>query len=182
MKTGTVQDLDNPRPPPRPGTSRPNLRKVTKEEQQYGIPDNWKAIRGATPPKKGLIIPATKYPVIEGMPDPALPGLIVSGTAHPDHIVSVGRIRKMEGFAFLDEAEQLEVLNIPENFVPLSPAANQSKGPKSFMDWLVHAETGTMVNPQFRADMIIIEQRLELSIPEMINRLVREKMSRIQWK
>jgi hypothetical protein len=174
VKTGTAPDLDNPEI----ATGRPHVRQVTAEEQKYGIPTKteWERLRDATPPRN-LATPVTKYPVVEGMPDPALPGLIVSGPAQMDHVVSVDRIRKMDGFAYLDREQQIEVLNIAENFVPLSPAANQSKGSKSFIEWLEHSTSGTVVDLKFRDDMIALEQEVEMIIRDRIDTLVREKMS-----
>jgi hypothetical protein len=173
VKPGTAEGLETAVPK----TGRPQTREVTEEEQKYGIPtpEGWKRVRGATPPAN-LEVLATKYPVIEGMPDPALPGMTVSGPAQMDHIVSVDRIRKMEGFAYLDTPQQLEVLNMVENFVPLSPAANRSKNSRSFSEWLEHKGTGTKVDPQFSADMIELEGKVEVLIRARIDTLVRQKM------
>jgi hypothetical protein len=79
----------------------------------------------------------------------------------------------------LDEEQQLAVLNMEENFVLLSPTANQSKGAKTFEEWLEHAETGTKVNAQFRADMMALEKQLEEIIKGRIYILGKEKLARL---
>ncbi len=52
-----------------------------------------------------------------------------------DHIVSMDKITRMEGFDKLTRAQQEAVLNNPENFVGLSKTANTSKGSKSYAEW-----------------------------------------------
>ncbi|MDD9149075.1 hypothetical protein OYT88_10980 [Sporolactobacillus sp. CQH2019] len=66
------------------------------------------------------------------MDDPVLPGKIITKKLEPDHIVSMDKISRMEGFDRLTEKQQLEVLNNPKNFIGLSRTANGSKQDKSY--------------------------------------------------
>jgi hypothetical protein len=175
-KPGTLTGLE---PTAHPDTAKPRLREVTGEEQLYGIPssEDWRKTRGATPTSQLQAEAQKALPV--GSVDPAFPSLKVTGTAQADHIVSVDRIRKMPGFANLDAAAQREVLNHPDNFIALSPAANQSKGGKSFKDW-THSETlGLPVDPKFRSQMIAREAQVERAIQERIGEHIRA--GRVTW-
>ena len=71
------------------------------------------------------------------MNDPALPGKTITKPLQADHIVSMDKITRMEGFDKLTFEQQLEILNNPENFVGLSEAANTSKGNKSYAEWTI---------------------------------------------
>ncbi|WP_206671189.1 hypothetical protein [Clostridium estertheticum] len=48
-----------------------------------------------------------------------------------DHIVSMKVITDMKGFSQLSEQQQIEILNLKDNFVGLSKSSNASKGAKS---------------------------------------------------
>ena len=58
------------------------------------------------------------------MNDPALPGKTITKPLQADHIVSMDKITRMEGFDKLTFEQQLEILNNPENFVGLSVMLN----------------------------------------------------------
>ena len=73
-----------------------------------------------------------------GKPDPALPGKKITGTLQADHIVSMNKISKMDGFEKLTSAQKVEVLNNPKNFIGLSETANKSKGSKAYSEWTVN--------------------------------------------
>ena len=64
------------------------------------------------------------------MNDPVIPGNEITKRLEADHIVSMDRITRMDGFEKLTREQQLEVLNYEDNFVGLSKSANASKGPK----------------------------------------------------
>lgn len=54
----------------------------------------------------------------------------------PDHIVPVVEIFKMKGFLNLSYDHQREILDLPDNLLPLEATLNSSKGSMSFSDWL----------------------------------------------
>jgi hypothetical protein len=95
-----------------------------------------------------------------GAQDFAIPGKTIDGPLQADHIVSVDRINKMDGFKDLTETQQLTVLNYPDNFIGLSRSANASKGASSYADWLMHQKSGLMVNPLFTTEMTHLDTAL----------------------
>lgn len=115
---------------------------------------------------KGIALP---------MNDPALPGKTITKPLQADHIVSMDKITRMEGFDKLTFEQQLEILNNPENFVGLSEAANTSKGNKSYAEW-THYKKGSNeeieISKSFRDEMIKKEQTLEIEIQKQIDELV----------
>ncbi|MGH0421895.1 hypothetical protein [Bacillus cytotoxicus] len=106
---------------------------------------------------------------IIGTEDFALPGKIIDKKLHADHIVSLERMARMEGFETLTYNQQKEIANFVENFIGLSEAANTSKGSKSFADWYIYKKENIPVNPEFREKMILKEKELEIKIQEMID-------------
>lgn len=127
-------------------------------------------LRDATP------TPAIRDKVNEGkvapFPDEALPGFTVTRRLEADHIVSMDRITRMEGFDKLTVNQQLSVLNNPDNFIGLSRSANASKGAQTFAQWTTHKRSGTPVNPEFRERMMVVEQRLEITLQQQIDNFV----------
>jgi hypothetical protein len=115
---------------------------------------------------------------IAPFPDEALPGFTVTGRLEADHIVSMDRITRMEGFDKLTFDQQLSVLNNPDNFIGLSRSANASKGSKTFSEWTIHKKSGTPVNPAFRERMIQVEKNLEIQLQREIDDLVKANSSR----
>ncbi|MBI3511839.1 MAG: hypothetical protein HY064_14355 [Bacteroidetes bacterium] len=75
---------------------------------------------------------------VKGSPDPVLPGKFIDGVLEADHIVSMERITRMEGFELLTEEQQLQILNYEPNFIGLSKSANASKGSQTFLEWMQH--------------------------------------------
>jgi hypothetical protein len=110
-----------------------------------------------------------------GSPDPALPGLTITESAQADHLLSIDRIRRMPGAAQLDEESLERLFNLPENIVPLSAPANQSKGALSYSEWWGHRELGIPVDPAFREAMVAREAQVDELIQEEINRLLWEQ-------
>jgi hypothetical protein len=102
-------------------------------------------------------------------PDEALSGMTVTKKLEADHIVSMDKITRLEGFGKLTKEEQLSVLNNENNFIGLSKSANTSKGSKSFKEWTMHKKSGTPVNRKFREKMIKAEEELEVSLKKQIN-------------
>jgi hypothetical protein len=106
---------------------------------------------------------------IIGTEDFALPGKIIDKKLHADHIVSLEKIARLEGFETLTYTQQKEIANFVENFIGLSEAANTSKGSKSFADWYIYKKENIPVNPVFREKMILKEKELEIEIQKMID-------------
>ena len=138
---------------------------------QRGIsPELYSKLRTQTPSRaiRDAVNENTPQPPYD---DPVLPGQRVTGRLEADHIVPMKTITEMDGFNQLSEADQLRVLNSPDNFVGLSKTANTSKGSKSFEDWTEYKKAGTPVDPVFRQQMIQREQESAVELQNYINRL-----------
>jgi hypothetical protein len=172
-----AEQMEGLEPTAYPPTRRPLGRKVTREEQIYGIPseEKWRQVRAKTPSSEMQEWAQKELP--QGSPDPALPGLAVTGPAQPDHIVPVDQIRKMPGFAALDADQQVEVLNMKENFVAMSPAANQSRGGRSFSEWTGHEGLEIPADEKFRQEMMNRERELIPMIQKKMDGLLKGKMA-----
>jgi hypothetical protein len=103
------------------------------------------------------------------MADPVLPGKTITRNLHADHIVSMDKITRMEGFDRLTRQQQLKVLNNRENFVGLSESANTSKGAKSYQDWTMYKRENIPVDPDFRNLMIQREAQVERILQQQID-------------
>jgi len=53
-----------------------------------------------------------------------------------DHIVPMKEIVSMPGFSKLSESQQIEILNLKDNFIGLGKSTNASKGAKNWGDWV----------------------------------------------
>ena len=138
-------------------------RKISQEE--------YKGLRSETPTDEirdmvndGLTLP---------MNDPVIPGNEITKRLEADHIVSMDRITRMDGFEKLTIEQQLEVLNYEDNFVGLSKSANASKGAKTYEDWTLYKKTGVPIDPAFRAEMMMKEKKLERLLQGMIDNFVK---------
>ena len=103
------------------------------------------------------------------MDDFAIPGKTIDKRLQADHIVSMDKITRMDGFGELTRDQQLEILNYEDNFVGLSQSANASKGAKSYADWTIYKKDGTLIDEAFRKEMIARETQLEKTIQKMID-------------
>jgi hypothetical protein len=151
-------------------------RPITRPEQILGIPLDpifRRRMRGRTPSPE--IQKWAKQQLKLRDPDPALPGYFIDGPVEADHIVAMERIRQFDGFAELTEGNQVEVLNLLENFVPMSKRANASKQAKSFLEWEFHKKLGIKIDEAFRQRMIAEERRLVPIIQENIYELLRRQ-------
>ena len=92
-----------------------------------------------------------------------------------DHIVPMKEITGMPGFSQLSRADQLDILNMSDNFVGLSRSANPSKGSQSFGEWLQHKGTGTPVSPALRNEYMMKEAELKRKLQEEIKRRLKAK-------
>lgn len=133
--------------------------------------DLYKELRGETP------TPQLRDKVNEGislpMRDPAIPGKEVTSRLEADHIVSMDKIAKMEGFEKLTREEQIALLNYEDNFTGLSKSANSSKGSKSFEEWIMYKKEGIPIDSVYRERMIRIEKELEVRIQQIIDETLR---------
>ncbi len=136
-------------------------RKISKET--YG------KLRRASPSSKIQREVNKNIDNIIGTEDFALPGKIINKKLHADHIVSLEKIARMEGFETLTYNQQKQIANYVENFIGLSETANTSKGSKSYADWYVYKKENIPVNPRFREKMILKEKELEIEIQKMID-------------
>lgn len=109
--------------------------------------------------------------------DDWLPGKERTGRLEADHIVSMKQITKMDGFGDLTEANQLKVLNNPDNFAGLSKSANTSKGEKSFSEWATYGSGANKidVNPELRQEMIERSNELTPKLQNQIYDLLRSQ-------
>ncbi len=133
--------------------------------------DLYKELRGETP------TPQLRDRVNEGvslpMADPAIPGKQVTSRLEADHIVSMDKITKMEGFEKLTREEQIALLNYEDNFAGLSKSANSSKGSKSFEEWTMYKKEGIPIDPAYRERMMGVEKELERRIQQLIDETLR---------
>ena len=109
------------------------------------------------------------------IPDPALPGKTITSKMEADHIVTMDKITRMDGFDKLTYEQQLKVLNNPENFAGLSKTANTSKGSKSYEEWTTYKKEDIEVNPEFRQKMMEKSSELEGKIQKQIDDLLKNK-------
>lgn len=107
------------------------------------------------------------------MSDPVLPGKTITTRLEADHIVSMDKITRMDGFERLTYEQQLEVLNNPENFAGLSKTANTSKGSKTFEEWTTYKKENITVEPAFRERMIEKSAEIEGELQKQIDDLVK---------
>ena len=54
-----------------------------------------------------------------------------------DHLASIRRITQLRGFADLSWEAQIEIVNMPENLIPMDGSANASKGAQLWSEWVV---------------------------------------------
>ncbi|WP_439443251.1 hypothetical protein ACSMFR_12685 [Listeria aquatica] len=88
-----------------------------------------------------------------------------------DHIVSMKEITEMEGFNALSKTDQIEILNLKENFTGLGKRTNASKGAHSWADWKGHSVLGEVPN-EVRVHMLDLEEKareaLKIAIQERL--------------
>lgn len=57
-----------------------------------------------------------------------------------EHIVPMKEIVDIPGFSQLSREQQVEVLNLKDNFIGLGKSTNASKGAKNWTDWKGHSK------------------------------------------
>jgi hypothetical protein len=148
-------------------------------------PEVRETLRGGTP-FRGEGGAARERAFLEGLP-PEQRGPngtyidYVTGEAHPpgslspDHVVPVDEIFGMEGFGRLSRADQLAILDMPENLRMLSRSLNESKGGRSLSAWLgSEAALAPSVTPAQRAALAALETEARDAVRnEIARRLAR---------
>ncbi|MBF2598208.1 hypothetical protein [Listeria welshimeri] len=80
-------------------------------------------------------------------------------------------ITEMDGFNRLTKEQQIEILNLRENFVGLGKSTNASKGVHSWADWVGHSVLGE-VPEKVRMQMLELEgkarEALKVAIEERL--------------
>ncbi|MFZ8014018.1 hypothetical protein ACO1DJ_11390 [Staphylococcus epidermidis] len=106
------------------------------------------------------------------MIDFALLGKMINNKLEADHIVSMNKIIKMDGFDKLDYKQQIDLLNYEKNIMRLSKSANAYKNNKNYLVWEEYKKEGIKVDSTFRNRMIKKEAELEKEIQHKIDELI----------
>jgi hypothetical protein len=89
----------------------------------------------------------------------------------PDHVVSVQEIFQMPGFKRLPVADQIEILDMPQNLRLLERGLNSSKGGRPLSAWLSgEAELAPVVTPQKLAELAQIEAEARAAVQAEITK------------
>ncbi len=129
-------------------------------------------MRRSTPTK--AIREATQVKLKPTDPDPAYPDLMVEDV-QADHIVPMNTLRKLPGFAMLDEPAQLAILNMPANFAPMSRRVNASRGDASWAEW--KGWNRRPPDPEFLATMRAAEEELLVVAQQRVDAALRAQMA-----
>ncbi|MCM2590909.1 pre-toxin TG domain-containing protein [Rossellomorea marisflavi] len=90
-----------------------------------------------------------------------------------DHIVPMKQITEMDGFSKMTREQQIEILNLKDNFVGLGKSSNASKGAHSWADWKGHSKMGE-VPDNVRMEMLEKEKQareaLRIAIEERLKK------------
>ncbi|MEK3952129.1 T7SS effector LXG polymorphic toxin [Psychrobacillus sp. FSL K6-1464] len=90
-----------------------------------------------------------------------------------DHIVSMKEITEMDGFNRLTREQQIETLNLKDNFVGLGKSSNASKRAHSWADWKGHSKMGE-VPVNVRIEMLEKEKRAS----EILKAAIEERLKK----
>ena len=88
-----------------------------------------------------------------------------------DHIVSMKNITEMDGFNQLTRKQQIEVLNLKENFTGLGKSTNSSKGSHGWTNWVGHSKLEE-IPPEVRGKML----KLEENSVEALKKAIEERL------
>ncbi|KZD35025.1 hypothetical protein BW897_22535 [Bacillus cereus] len=92
-----------------------------------------------------------------------------------DHVVSMKEITEMDGFDTLPREQQIEVLNMDENFVGLGKPTNASKGAKDWSTWPGHPRYGE-VPENIRMEML----EREVTVRKALRKSIKERLQSIE--
>ena len=84
-----------------------------------------------------------------------------------DHIVPMKEIVDIPGFSQLSREQQIEVLNLKDNFIGLGKSTNASKGAKNWTDWQGHSKLGE-VPSDVRSNMLELESSARIALQKAI--------------
>lgn len=79
----------------------------------------------------------------------AVYGDVLHGPSSADHIIPVKKIYDIPGFADIPGSVQREILDLPENIMPLHPRANSSKRDLWPSEWVDRGGLGRGNNPDY---------------------------------
>jgi hypothetical protein len=103
---------------------------------------------------------------VNGMPIDVTTGAPITSTNWTvDHIVSRAEIAADPRFAALTPLQQLDLLlDVPENYLPLTRSVNSSKGPLSIPDWLRGRPAGRAIRPDIAKALLAAHARAKAAI------------------
>ena len=84
-----------------------------------------------------------------------------------DHIVPMKEIVDMPGFTQLSREQQIEVLNLQDNFIGLGKSTNASKGAKNWTEWQGNSKLG-QVPSDVRSNMLELESSARTALQKAI--------------
>ena len=90
-----------------------------------------------------------------------------------DHIVPMKEIVNMPGFSQLSREQQIEVLNLKDNFIGLGKSTNASEGAKNWSEWQGHSKLGE-IPIDVRSRML----ELESTARDALKKAIEERLKR----
>jgi len=131
------------------------------------------SLRAATPPKgaaRNEILDEfqSEWGAENGRLRDYATGEPIEGSVTIDHIVPVDEILQMEGFSSLTREQQLEVLNLRENFAPQSARMSSSKGNLPMREWFNTPE-GSTIPPSEHNRLINMEDQARAALERAID-------------
>jgi len=103
---------------------------------------------------------ATDPAAVKGKP-------IADAEVSPDHIYAMDRIFEEDGFNLLTIEQQAEILELPENYMPLSGALNSSKRARTMAEWFTTPE-GSRIDVRVRPLLIELEAQAQKAVRSRI--------------
>lgn len=97
----------------------------------------------------------------------------VTDVLEADHIVPMKEIVDMPGFSQLSREQQIEVLNLKDNFIGLGKPTNASKGAKNWSDWQGHSKLGEIPS-DVRSRML----ELDATAREALMKAIEERLKK----
>ena len=101
-------------------------------------------------------------------------GDLIDGSIYIDHVVPFDRIVQMDGFNQLSSrTQQLEVLNLRQNFMPQNMRMSSSKSNRTMRDWFDNTPLGRTIPPDRHDDLLRREATALSAIREAIEERLR---------
>lgn len=76
-------------------------------------------------------------------------------------------IVNIPGFSQLSKSQQIEILNLKDNFIGLGKSSNASKGAKNWDEWVGHSKLGK-VPSDVRNNMLELESSARVALQKAI--------------